>query len=59
MRKPIEERKQMLQTLKYIFSTINFAGKIATFEDHRKLMAHMSDLFNENISFEFKTESNL
>lgn len=47
-----------MEILKYLFSHINFSGKIATFEDRRKLNAHVSDLFNANVSFEKRLEAN-
>jgi dynein heavy chain len=37
MKKEIKEPVERLLWLKYVFGKINFAGKIATFEDQRKL----------------------
>jgi hypothetical protein len=37
MKKEIKEPLERLQWFKYVFGKINFAGKIATFEDQRKL----------------------
>lgn len=49
----------MLEILKYLFAHINFSGKIATFEDRRKLHAHVSDLFSAETSFEKKLDPNV
>lgn len=50
-KKEIKDQSSKLQQLKYIFSKIFFAGKITNFEDERKLMAHVNDLFNQQLSF--------
>lgn len=52
----IDDTTQKMRTLKYLFSQINFASKIACFEDRRKLLAHIGDLFNQKITFDPMTE---
>ena len=37
--------------IKYLFSKINYAGKISVLEDQRKLEAHIVDLFSETLAF--------
>jgi hypothetical protein len=53
MTKYIEEdfssKVDLIKTLKYALTSINFAGKIANTEDERKLRAHVEDLFNEEL----------
>jgi len=49
MKRGLKDNKPVLASLKYLFSNINFAGKICRVEDERKLQAHIEDLFNEQI----------
>jgi len=39
------DRDAVLFVIKYLFTNINFAGKISRKEDQRKLIAHIEDLF--------------
>lgn len=48
-----------LRMMKFIFSKINFAGKINRSEDQRKLNAHVDDLFNEEISLAYSSQMDL
>ncbi len=50
IKREIREPEHILRSLKYVFSKINFAGKVCRIEDLRKLNAHIEDLFNEDIS---------
>ena len=59
MKKEYSLRLDSLQSMKYIFSNINFAGKISRVEDQRKLYAHVEDLFNEEIMFAYEVAMDL
>ena len=37
--------------IKYLFSNINFSGKVSRKEDQRKLDAHIEDLFKKRIAY--------
>ena len=50
IKKEIPQPEHIIKVLKYIFSKINFAGKVCRLEDLRKVQAHIEDLFNEEIS---------
>lgn len=55
MKKDMNNKVESLEVMKYIFSNINFAGKISRTEDQRKLQAHVEDLFNEDLTFNYET----
>lgn len=59
VKRGIKDQIQVLKSLKYIFSKINFAGKVCRVEDLRKMQAHIEDLFNEEISLSTETPLDL
>jgi Dynein heavy chain AAA lid domain len=55
----MQYKSESLEVLKYLFGSINFAGKISREEDSRKIRAHIDDLFNEHVSFAAETKANM
>lgn len=59
LKKEMTYKYESLNAMKYIFSQINFAGKISRSEDQRRLQAHVDDLFNEDITFQLEVPFNM
>lgn len=59
LKKEMTVKYDSLGVMKYIFSNINFAGKISRQEDARKLNAHIDDLFNDEITFANEVASDM
>jgi hypothetical protein len=45
------EKEETLNMIKYMFTKINYAGKISRLEDERKLQAHVEDIFKKRIAY--------